>query len=671
MAATETDVMKLVAELEDRYSIPMKAMRKAVLEMGKATQQANEHGSKAAREHAKHIRELQERFEKVKGFVAGAVTPALATMGIAALGTSEAIGALAESLRKAGEQYNMFNATAQRGGVSVQRVGEMQKTFELLGSSADKANDAVAAIGETKAKLDRHQAAEMIRLQSLFGNGLPWVEKALHDAKTLEDAVPNIVKLLTDKSIPVDMREKMATGLGIDPALVFKTRKEVDDALAQAHKSFTDFPLPIAQMKALDEAFGHLKLSQDEFWREMNTIFGSPAAKLIDGTAEKIHQLAEAIKELMPLLPDFLKKADAGASAILKNPDKDFLLGGRLPNGKTPWGDLADQSGLTKLKDAVSEGVVKGLQAYGSALSGPGGIGYAPMAYHPSQRGGGYFGSRQYPALSDDQARTLEGGSPRSMGNDAGKGSGDGLFDIGGGKIGSTFDRSRFAAELKANPALKEKIFQLAAGEDRPSKGQSLLANQAVMETMMNRAIVRGTTLAAQAKWYGRERGGYYAGKPSVLTQHEREMSERNLAAVLAGSNITDYATDNSSGALAARERMSGKFRFHTAFNRESFFSPGWAEPKFRDRYDALRQRLAQEHGAHLADHIRHHNLLKMGRQSGLYGGSAGGHLGHLTASVDFTGMPRGVRAKATASGLFKEVQLNRGRAMPLASQDA
>jgi hypothetical protein len=101
---------------------------------------------------------------------------------------------------------------------------------------------------------------------------------------------------------------------------------------------------------------------------------------------------------------------------------------------------------------------------------------------------------------------------------------------------------------------------------------------------------VRSTSLAAQAKWYGREAGGYYAGKPSNLSPHEREMSEANLKAVLAGSNITDYATDNSSGGLAAREKASGKFIHHKDFHGESFFSPGWGEPKLRDRYAKMRR---------------------------------------------------------------------------------
>jgi hypothetical protein len=37
--------------------------------------------------------------------------------------------------------------------------------------------------------------------------------------------------------------------------------------------------------------------------------------------------------------------------------------------------------------------------------------------------------------------------------------------------------------------------------------------------------------------------------------------------------------------------------------------------------------------------------------------------------TVDFTNMPKGVRTAASATGLFKETTLNRGRAMPMADQ--
>lgn len=210
--------------------------------------------------------------------------------------------------------------------------------------------------------------------------------------------------------------------------------------------------------------------------------------------------------------------------------------------------------------------------------------GAAPMAMPPSAPIGHAYGGHSH--YSDHHAPThhYAGSSGRS-------GSSEPIGDIPYSSNGNPFDRSRFAKELEEKPWLRDKVHQLAAGEDRPDKGESRRANMAVMETMMNRAVVRGTSLEKQAKWYGREHGGYYAGKPSHLSDVERSNSEENLKNVLAGSNITNYATDNSSVGLAAREKATGSFVHHKDIHGESFFSPGHAEPVLRDRWSDLHQK--------------------------------------------------------------------------------
>lgn len=128
--------------------------------------------------------------------------------------------------------------------------------------------------------------------------------------------------------------------------------------------------------------------------------------------------------------------------------------------------------------------------------------------------------------------------------------------------------RERFAQELRDKPWLAEKIMAISLGENRDPR-----ANQAVIESMMNRAAVRGTTLEEAAKLYGRERGGYYAGyAPQALNNARlRELAERSLKGALAGGNVSNYATDNASGALAQRDVASGRFSDMSVFNGEHF----------------------------------------------------------------------------------------------------
>lgn len=165
--------------------------------------------------------------------------------------------------------------------------------------------------------------------------------------------------------------------------------------------------------------------------------------------------------------------------------------------------------------------------------------------------------------------------------------------DVPYSSSGNPFDRSRFSKELEEKPWLREKMKHISLGENQDPR-----ANMAVQETMMNRAITRGTSLEAQVKRHrssGVDEGGYYAGWAPSYSTEKAAMFDRNLGAVLKGSNISNYATDNSSGDLAARERASGAFKHHTTINGESFFSPGSAEPQLRQRWQTLNHR-AQEH---------------------------------------------------------------------------
>jgi hypothetical protein len=170
--------------------------------------------------------------------------------------------------------------------------------------------------------------------------------------------------------------------------------------------------------------------------------------------------------------------------------------------------------------------------------------------------------------------------------------------DVPVSSSGNPFDRSRFADELQQKPWLRDKMAHISLGEN-----QNPRANLSVIETMMNRAVVRGTSLEAQVRRHrssGVDEGGYYAGYAPHYSGEQRAMFDRNLGAALGQggrgqSNVSGYATDNSSGDLARRESATGAFVRHgDPVNGESFFSPGRAEPNFRDRWNALNRRAAE-----------------------------------------------------------------------------
>lgn len=149
------------------------------------------------------------------------------------------------------------------------------------------------------------------------------------------------------------------------------------------------------------------------------------------------------------------------------------------------------------------------------------------------------------------------------------------------------FDRSRFIKELQEKPWLKEKFARISLGENTDPK-----ANLGVIEEAMNRANNRGTSLERELRHTSE--GGYSEGYARRIDAKSRATFEANLAAALGTdgkgqSNTTGYATDNASGGLAERQKASGRFRFHKTEAGETFFSPGSAEPKLRERWREMR----------------------------------------------------------------------------------
>jgi hypothetical protein len=63
-------------------------------------------------------------------------------------------------------------------------------------------------------------------------------------------------------------------------------------------------------------------------------------------------------------------------------------------------------------------------------------------------------------------------------------------------------------------------------------------------------------------------------------------------------------------------------------------------------------------------------DLLGNARKAGMMGAE---HkvTGSASLSVDFKNMPRGVKAKTKIDGMFSQIRVARGRAMPLPNQDS
>ena len=113
-------------------------------------------------------------------------------------------------------------------------------------------------------------------------------------------------------------------------------------------------------------------------------------------------------------------------------------------------------------------------------------------------------------------------------------------------------DRSRINEELKNDPDLQRLLFASAKAEVG-SQGDAAI--QGYMETVMNRSLATGRTLRSTLS----DPGYYPASTKNKLNKTPPDYSTQ-MNKVLAGSNITNYATDNASnqtGNPLARRRLA------------------------------------------------------------------------------------------------------------------
>jgi hypothetical protein len=226
-------------------------------------------------------------------------------------------------------------------------------------------------------------------------------------------------------------------------------------------------------------------------------------------------------------------------------------------------------------------------------------------------------------------------------------------------------DRARFAKELDANPALREKVLGIAAGENK-----NATAAASVIESMMNRASKNNTTLE-QAARLTREPGGYYAGyDPGSLGRSDiRQRMENALKRALGGSNDSNYATDNSSGGLAAREKGGREFDWRKDHAGESFFA------RRGPRWDRWRRGVQENEPIPLprakppddAPAVPRARMMDAANKSNQFARVEGDAL----VRIDLAGLPHGRKAGAVGGNVFSDVQIHGGNTVPLASESA
>ena len=663
MAEPDAETVKIVIEVVDKFSKPLEDLKRSL--------QGFDKGGEGATRIKGAFDLLRVSVLDTTKVIQAGIVPALRAFGIGAISVSAGITGMIVALRSFGGSIDVLSRLSRETGFTIDKMKEWEAIGRRVGVSAADTQRGFRDFHEN-IRLLRLGLGNLAEFQKMgLGREALAISRMTDSAQQLAEAIA-----IADRIREPAHKRAWLEGWGLPPNWADLARAEREKAAAEWRKTAT--PITAAGQEAA-------KRFEDKIWE-----IGNAWAGLMDRMAEggTLKALTELLDEFRKLLtdPNFGKELTKGFDDLARVM-RDLvgfakwvidtiasgkkLLGGRSfdpndPHMRAP-GALTDEefikrqnqnqeksSGWDWLKglfrEGTSEGVVEGLKKMSLDMPGGGAAGTA---------GGGSFGGASVIRASLGSSSSRSGGYSGSS------------SDVST-PMGDPLDRSRFAEELKAKPWLREKILGIAAGENMDPR-----ANTAVMESMMNRAAARGTSLEEAAKLYGKETGGYYAGyNPGALRNAKtRAMIEGNLDKVLGGSNVSNYATDNASAGLAARNKATGRFRLQSEYGGESFFSPGTAGGgrSSRQRYEAWRNSIKpSEPPPSSSSSPAEHPAVPRGKlMDASIGATQSARIeGSASVRIDLASAP-GRGGGSPGRGVFSNVALHRGDTLPLASESA
>lgn len=556
-----TVIDALVVELGIDASKMSKGAKEGVDALRKFENDAKKHGGgaeKAAKGIEQAFSAVQSRLLAIGALFLGGAGIEQFTQRMMKLQTTTAN--VARTFGLSSQMMQQWAAAGERAGVSGGAVAQGLQTIQQQRYNLQNFGDPSGLITISRGWRDTKNP---LNVQAPNGAMLPADQIAMNIAKWLQKAGPQGANAL--------MREG---GLSQDfIALLMKGPDKLKKLLEESRK-FAPSDKEIGQWRDLNDAFEHTSQAATALAREITEGFIPSLIALLntltywvqywrgDPNAKK-----QADQQYQELHHELGKKFGAPPDIFSGKPHDTHAEATKKFGSAPSWlrnlfglkDDKALQDNTEELKK-LNEGMKGGVQNQ-SFIGGFGAAGDNGRVIQASFSGGGIGG---FGWGGGGIGQPMGTGTTVRPG-----GPGINLDNLPGASDAALAgSRQGYADELRRKPWLAEKIMAISLGENRDPR-----ANQAVIESMMNRAAVRGTSLEEAAKLYGKERGGYYAGyAPGALrTARLRALAEHSLKAALAGGNVSDYATDNSSGALAARDVASGHFQDMTVFNGEHF----------------------------------------------------------------------------------------------------
>jgi hypothetical protein len=403
---SQEETMKLVGQFVDKISTPFANTVKGFKSGGDTMVDTHKKGMVHAREHAKAVRELYEQMRKAKETAIEVMKPAFEAIGVTAFSVAGAIAAVTSAVKSFGQTGQTLSFVNRQSGFMVGTIRALGDAGERFGVSQEAMNAGLVKFGVFMDQNAR-RAPDALNAWNQMPGAWQRIGKSLVGLNK-EAQLDKVLNFIPSMKY-MDQRRKLLAIMGLPEDWANLTKEESIKIRAAGDEYNRQHPLALENAAKTKEAWDSVASSMKGIREDMGAAFGPDVVRgfkaiheflddkaTIGAIGHEFEQIATSVRATAVEIRDIIgyaKSFNDWRLGVNKKPDEKSEV---VPPINRWWNNLG-------VKDAITQGFLEALRQQNATGT------YSPMSFHPGgggSVGGGYFGSKDYPAVGGNAGNT-------------------------------------------------------------------------------------------------------------------------------------------------------------------------------------------------------------------------------------------------------------------------
>ena len=157
--ASQSDVLSLAVQVVDKYSQPIREIRKSLEGLTSRSAQSHKAGKVGVSDHAKSYAELRKQIGETGSHLRETLNPALAGLGLTAVTTAVSLGGVAAAVKEFSGTARDLSFASREIGLSVDQLRAWEAAGENVGISTTAMRNSLKALREELAQNAMHRGS--------------------------------------------------------------------------------------------------------------------------------------------------------------------------------------------------------------------------------------------------------------------------------------------------------------------------------------------------------------------------------------------------------------------------------------------------------------------------------------------------------------------------------